>query len=240
MQGYYHSIETFGTVDGNGIRYVLFLTGCALGCRFCHNPDTWALGDKKITAHEILADYAKYRHYYNASGGGLTVSGGEPLLQAEFVAELFSVCRREGIHTTLDTAGYASKDKLEKVLPYTDAVLFGLKAALTDIHNNLTAGGLDTIVKNLRIASHSSAELTIRYILIPSVNDSAEELAALAQLVLSLERSAAVDILPYHTMGIPKWEQLGLAYSLGDIPPASESDLQRAKHLLTCAGVTVA
>ena len=239
MKGYYHSIETFGTVDGNGIRYVLFLAGCALGCRFCHNPDTWGAGSKTVTVEEVLADYRRYRLYYEASGGGLTVSGGEPLLQPGFVASLFAACRDKGIHTTLDTAGYAEASGIGAVVRNTDTVLFGLKGALEETYNRLTNCTQGKIVDNLYLVSGYPVELIIRYILIPSVNDSERELEAVAKLITSLKRNASVELLPYHTMGISKWHQLGLEYLLDGIPPASDADILNAKSFLTYAGITV-
>lgn len=239
MQGYYHSVETFGTVDGKGIRYVLFLTGCALGCRFCHNPDTWARGEKLISVAEVLSDYNKYRSYYEASGGGLTVSGGEPLLQAAFVAKLFTACRQQGIHTTLDTAGFAAREDIDMVLPYTDAVLFGLKAALNRTHQDLTVSSAGVIRENLRYIAEAPVELTLRYIIIPTVNDSEQELMALVQMLRSLPRPIMIELLPYHAMGAAKWQHLGKEYTLADIPAASDTDTDKAKAFLARQGLTV-
>lgn len=239
MQGYYHSVETFGTVDGKGIRYVLFLTGCALGCRFCHNPDTWARGEKTITIDQVLSDYSKYRSYYDASGGGITVSGGEPLLQAAFVAELFAVCRRQGIHTTLDTAGFADKSSIDLVLPHIDAVLFGLKTAVNSTHQYLTTSSAEPVLQSLRHIAAAPVDLLLRYILIPGINNSADELLAVVQLLQSLPRPIAVDLLPYHVMGADKWARLGMAYELTGIPPASAADLGEAKAFLAKQGLAV-
>lgn len=239
MQGYYHSVETFGTVDGQGIRYVLFLSGCALGCRFCHNPDTWVRGEKSITVPEILSDYSKYRPYYEASGGGITVSGGEPLLQAMFVAELFAACRQQGIHTTLDTAGFADSCSIDLVLPHTDAVLFGLKTAVNRTHQYLTASGAKLVLESLRHIAAAPVALSLRYILIPGINSSVSELQALVQMLKSLPRPIAVELLPYHTMGIEKWERLGMTYGLPDTLPASSEDIEQAKTFLAGQGLSV-
>lgn len=237
MQGYYHSVETFGTVDGNGIRYVLFLSGCRLGCRFCHNPDTWAAGDKMITVGEVLADYNRYRPFYEASGGGLTVSGGEPLLQAGFVASLFAACGREGVHTTLDTAGYADLAAINKVLPYTGAVLFGLKAATDTVSRQLTSTGIEPIRAVLSRVAAAPVALTIRYIVIPGINNSIEEFSALAELVLGLPRQVPVELLPYHAMGSEKWRRLGWEYALADIPAATPEAMAAAGDMLQSLGL---
>jgi pyruvate formate lyase activating enzyme len=238
MKGNYHSVETFGTVDGKGIRYVLFVTGCALGCRFCHNPDTWEPGGQVISVEEVLADYQKYRVYYEASGGGLTVSGGEPLLQPGFVAGLFAACRREGIHTTLDTAGFAPRAAIEAVLPYTDAVLFGLKAADGFVHRHLTGKTNKDIIGNLEYAVGFGVPLTLRYIIIPGMTDRPEELKQLAELIARLPGKVPVELLPYHILGRGKWECLGRVYPLADTRQADANDLERAKYWLADYGIT--
>ena len=237
MKGYYHSIETFGTVDGKGIRYVLFLTGCALSCRFCHNPDTWEPGGRTVTVDAVLDDYAKYAPYYKASGGGITVSGGEPLLQPGFVAALFAACRRKGIHTTLDTAGFVPAAALEAVLPQADAVLFGLKAVEEATHRRLTGHGNSGILANLHIAADSGCELIVRYIVVPGVNDSEKELKALATLLNSLGQQLKVELLAYHLMGKAKWQQLGKPYELEGVPAADETAMRRAAEILSWQGV---
>lgn len=239
MKAYYHSVETFGAVDGPGIRYVLFLAGCNLGCAFCHNPDTWTQGGKTITVAEVLDDIAQYRSFYEASGGGITVSGGEPLLQAEFVAELFKACKAERIHTILDTSGYASQRKVEMVLPYADQVLFCLKAVTSKVHRQLTvADNNEGIIANLRHIA-AVATVTVRYVIIPGVNDSQSELMALAGLLQTLTKPVKVELLPYHTLGRHKWETLGMPYRLAAVPDAGPADLTRAKRLFEDSGIAV-
>lgn len=237
MKAYYHSIETFGAVDGPGIRYVLFLTGCNLGCAFCHNPDTWTQGKKTITVAEVLEDIAQYRSFYEAPGG-ITVSGGEPLLQAGFVAELFKACKAEGIHTVLDTSGYASRQSVEIVLPYADQVLFCLKAVSPKVHRQLTVGDNDAIIANLQHIV-AATTVTVRYVIIPGINDSQSELMALAGLLHALTTSVKVELLPYHTLGRHKWESLGLPYRLPAVPDAKPDDMNRAKQILEDAGIAV-
>lgn len=238
MKAYYHSIETFGTVDGQGIRYVLFLAGCSLGCVFCHNPDTWSYGEKVITIPEILADYHKYRSFYDASGGGITVSGGEPLLQADFVAELFKACRELGIHTTLDTAGYCTQQQVFKVIPYTDAVLFSLKATTAEQYQFLTVTDNAVILANLRhFAAH--IPITLRYVLIPGINDSISDLVQLAGLIKTLPSLVPVELLAYHTLGREKWLKLGLEYRLEEVPDATGAQIAQAKRQLEAQGIQV-
>nr|WP_092074568.1 radical SAM protein [Dendrosporobacter quercicolus]NSL49039.1 radical SAM protein [Dendrosporobacter quercicolus DSM 1736]SDN01901.1 pyruvate formate lyase activating enzyme [Dendrosporobacter quercicolus] len=238
MRAFYHSVETFGTVDGAGIRYVLFLAGCTLGCAFCHNPDTWSKGNKLISVDEVLADLSQYRRYYDLSGGGITVSGGEPLLQSDFVAALFKACREQGIHTTLDTSGYCPAGHAAKVAPYTDAVLFGVKIAPAELYPRLTLGNGRTVLENLRyLAAHTV--LTVRYAVIPGVNNSAADFTRLAGLVQSLPRPVPVELLAYHTLGRGKWLKLGLEYRLEGVPDADGSHLTAARHMLAAHGITV-
>ncbi len=233
-----HSVETFGTVDGPGVRYVLFLAGCNLQCRFCHNPDTWAPAGKAVTSASVLADYENYRRYYQLSGGGLTVSGGEPLLQAEFVAGLFRACREKGIHTVLDTAGFAPPDSLKKVIPWADAVQFSLKAVDAAKHRQLTGHANRIILDNLRYAA-GQTRLTVRYVIIPGINNSAQDLADLAQVVHSLPGPVNTELLAYHVMGRSKWAAMGLPYALGNVPAATAADLAEARRRLEEQGITV-
>lgn len=236
--GYYHSRETFGTVDGQGIRYVLFLAGCQLGCKFCHNPDTWQQGSQTITVEEVLADLAKYRVFYEQSGGGITVSGGEPLLQPNFVSALFQACREQGIHTTLDTAGYYPTENLISVLPYTDAVLFSIKAIDQRVHRELTEQDNAIILANLKLAT-AHVPVTVRYVVIPGITDNRQEVVRLAELIQSLSVPVTVELLPYHTFGRAKWDKMGWPYQLGEIAAAGRIEVQKVQQCLEELGLTV-
>lgn len=236
--GYFHSIETFGTVDGPGIRYVLFLSGCRLGCVFCHNRDTWDFGGQFISVDAVLADIKKYRTFYNASGGGLTVSGGEPLLQPDFVAALFAACRDQGIHTTLDTAGFCETEALATVLPYTDLVMFSIKSATQQTHLRLTGREPSSIIDNLRLAAHTTP-LIVRFVIIPGITDTQAELTAFARLITDLPIQPCVELLPYHRAGRQKWEKLSLTYPLDDIVAATATDIEQASRLLIANGVSL-
>ena len=236
MRGYHHSTEHFGTVDGPGIRYVLFLSGCRLRCGFCHNPDTWRRGDKSMTVTEVMEDMARNRQYYEASNGGITVSGGEPLLQADFVTELFQACRKQGVHTLLDTSGYASRHKIEKVLPTVDAISYSIKAVDPGKHQRLTGACNARIITNLAYVA-ARCPTVIRYVLIPGVTDEDQDLALLAELVHSLPGEVPVEILGYHTLGQKKWRQLGIEYPLLGIEAAREEDLRKAQDQLKRRGV---
>ena len=241
MKGYYHSRETFGTVDGAGIRYVLFLAGCGLGCAFCHNPDTWARGTQTIESERVLHEVNEYRGFYENSGGGITLSGGEPLLQPEFTAEVFRICREDGISTTLDTAGYCHKEALLQVLPYTDHVLFSLKAATPAMHRQLTAADSNRqILENLAVIARRKP-VTLRYVLLPGLTDGDAEAAGLIRIIRGLgAMELAVDVLPYHTMGVYKWQELGMDYQLSDIPEPTRQQLDDFKRKLQQAGIKLA
>lgn len=234
--GYFHSVETFGTVDGPGMRYVLFLSGCRLGCVFCHNRDTWNFGSQSVSVEAVLADIEKYRGFYDASGGGLTVSGGEPLLQPEFVAALFAACRERGIHTTLDTAGCCPAEALTSVLPYTDLVLFSIKSAIRQTHIRLTGQADDGISGNLQLAAQQKP-LIVRYVVIPGITGTEPELTALARLVTALPSQPPVELLAYHQTGRQKWDALSLDYPLDGTPAATAADLEWAGRVLTAHGV---
>jgi len=241
MKGYYHSKETFGTVDGPGIRYVLFLAGCGLGCAFCHNPDTWSCGEKTITPEAVLQEVQSYRSFYEPSGGGLTISGGEPLLQPDFVAAVFKLCRAEGIHTVLDTAGYCQAEAILKVLPYTDHVLFSLKAVTEKLHKQLTlAATNEEILRNLRYIA-SRKPVTLRYVIVPGITDAAAEIEQLIALLQALDSmDLKVDLLAYHLLGVYKWQELGWEYKLAGVPAAKAEDVARVKEKLQAAGIALA
>ena len=219
VTGYWHSRETFGTVDGPGIRYVLFLAGCQLGCSFCHNPDTWERGTQTITAGEVVREVLGYRQFYQPDGG-ITISGGEPLLQPHFVAAVFALCRAQGLHTVLDTSGAAPRSHLLQVLPNLDHVLFSLKGATAASYRALTKGELAPIKENLLLLAQRK-RLTVRYVLIPGLTDDALNLHALAALLQKLPPQVDVEVLPYHTLGVSKWQDLGWTYQLAAVPAAT-------------------
>lgn len=237
MIGYIHSVETMGTVDNGGIRFVLFLQGCALRCSFCHNPDTWLNRGKPVTVAEIIEQLREYKTFFDLSGGGLTVSGGEPLLQSAFVRELFIEAGRLGVHRALDTAGYCRRGNLQEVLPYTDLVIFSLKAVDPEKHRQLTRRDNQEILKNLRLAAGSMVQLVICYVLIPGINDSSEDARQLAELVKSLNRQVAVDVLAYSKLGTVKWEEMGLSDPLAGTPPATPEQVKRFRSELLGLGI---
>lgn len=216
--GNIHSYESMGTVDGPGIRFVVFLQGCPLRCKFCHNPDTWDIKEKKIqeSPEETLKKIKRYKNYFGKKGG-VTVTGGEPLVQSEYVLELFKLCKQEGIHTALDTSGYIFNEKVKEVLKYTDLVLLDIKALDKEIYRDLTRVELDNTLKFLNYLQKIKKPVWIRHVVVPTITDNDELLEEMAKFISKFENVEMVEILPYHTLGVFKYQELGLEYPLKDI-----------------------
>jgi len=244
MKGNIHSIETFGTVDGPGIRYVLFLQGCLLRCQFCHNADTWEMHTgNEVEVKEIIEDLTEYLPFINASGGGITVSGGEPLLQLPFLLELFKECKKIGIHTAIDTSGgcYSTsplfQEQLIELFSVTDLILLDLKHINRKKHIKLTGMGNDHILSFATFLSEKKIPVWIRHVLVPTINDSPEDLRMLGDFISTLSNIEKVEILPYHKLGVYKWEALGLEYPLKGIEPPSEASVKFAYNMLTSSEI---
>lgn len=238
MEGNIHSFESFGTVDGPGIRYVVFMQGCPMRCKYCHNPDTWQVGaGKKYTAEAVFKDILKYKNYIKS--GGVTVSGGEPLLQAEFIAELFRLLKAEGIHTALDTSGVTfdkdnpqSVEKHLSVLRYTDLVLLDIKHIDEDEHKALTGFSNKRTLDFAQFLSENGKKMWIRHVLVPDITDKDEYLQKLKQFISGLKTVERVEVLPYHTMGEVKYEKLGLPYPLKGVQPPAKQRIENARKIL--------
>lgn len=240
MNGNIHSIETFGTVDGPGIRYVVFLQGCLLRCQFCHNADTWEIGTgKQMSVDEIIQDLSSYLPFIEASGGGITVSGGEPLLQISFLIELFKECKKRGIHTAVDSSGgcYSTslpfQEQLSELIQYTDLILLDIKHINPKKHKKLTGMTNDHIIQFARFLSEHKVAVWIRHVLVPTVTNDEKDLNELGDFIGTLKNVKKVEILPYHKLGVYKWEALGLEYPLKDINPPSDEEVEKAYEILT-------
>lgn len=240
MNGNIHSIETFGTVDGPGIRYVIFTQGCLLRCQFCHNADTWEIGSgKQMSIDEIMQDLTSYLPFIQSSGGGITVSGGEPLLQIPFLIELFKECKKRGIHTTIDSSGgcYSNSPQfqaeLNELLTYTDLILLDLKHINRKKHISLTGMGNDHILQFAKLLSDKQIPVWIRHVLVPTISDIDEDLHELGDFIATLQNVKKIEILPYHKLGVYKWEALGLEYPLADIEPPSQERVKNAYEILS-------
>jgi len=240
MNGNIHSIETFGTVDGPGIRYVIFTQGCLLRCQFCHNADTWEIGSgKQMSVDEIMQDLTSYLPFIQSSGGGITVSGGEPLLQIPFLIELFKECKKRGIHTTIDSSGgcYSNapqfQAELNELLTYTDLILLDLKHINRKKHISLTGMGNDHILQFANLLSDKQIPVWIRHVLVPTISDIDEDLHELGDFIATLQNVKKIEVLPYHKLGVYKWEALGLEYPLADIEPPSQDRVKNAYEILS-------
>lgn len=238
--GRIHSIETFGTVDGPGIRSILFFQGCPLRCKYCHNRDTWNVKDgTEYTAEELIDNVSRYSSYWRSSGGGITASGGEATLQADFLAELFAIAKERDIHTCLDTSGFVDIEKIDKVLDNTDLVLLDIKHMNEEEAKNLTGVGIEKTLKLARHLDERNIPIWLRHVLVPGITDSEENLSQIGELAASLNNIDRLEILPYHTMGVHKWENMGLDYELKDVRDADTDDVARAAEIIEKHGVKV-
>lgn len=240
-KGYIHSTESFGSVDGPGIRFLIFLQGCHMRCRYCHNPDTWKMGSEECgttaTVQELLDKAERYRAYWGADGG-ITVSGGEALLQIDFLTELFEEAKRRGIHTCLDTAAQPFTreepffSKFERLMKYTDLVMLDIKHIDSEQHRKLTGHGNEHILDCARYLSDIEQPVWIRHVLVPGITDDEQQLKALRHFLDTLHNIKKIEVLPYHTLGIFKWEQLGIPYTLADVPVPTAEQVKQAEQIL--------
>jgi pyruvate formate lyase activating enzyme len=238
VSGNIHSIETCGTVDGPGIRFVIFTAGCPLRCLYCSNPDCRYLENgKKVSVDELITDIQKYTSYMNASGGGVTVSGGEPLFQSHFVAEIFRRCQTLGIHTALDTSGYCDLQAAKPVLEFTDLVLLDIKSFDPATYQKVTSVDLEPTLILARYLSDIRKPAWIRFVLVPGLTDDRQNIEGLADFVAGLKNIEKVEVLPFHKMGEYKWQQLGYDYQLKDIEPPTPELIQQTLDIFRSRGL---
>ena len=229
-----HSVESFGTVDGPGIRFVVFMQGCKLRCKYCHNRDTWeTLYGNEMTIDELYNQILKYEDYFFRSGGGVTISGGEPLLQCEFLIELFKKLKERKIHTALDTSGmFDITDEIKTLLNLTDLVLLDIKHIDSKKCKDLVGFSNEKELAFAKYLSDNNIPIWIRQVLVPGYTDDENDLIKLRDFIKSLKTVEKVEIMPYHTLGKYKWEDLGLKYDLEDVRSATDDDVKRAKQIL--------
>ncbi len=231
MNGRIHSFESFGTVDGPGIRFLVFMQGCPMRCQFCHNPDTWDVNAKvqfEMTVGELIEEVRKYENFIS-KGGGVTVTGGEPLVQADFVAEFLKACHKEGYHTAIDTSGVIFSDKAKAVLAETDLVLLDIKTVDDELHPVLTGHHRTNNHLFLEYLQEIGKPVWIRHVVVPGLTDNDARLEATARYLSQFSVVERVEILPYHTLGNYKYEELGLSYPLAGVDDLS---LERQKNAL--------
>lgn len=232
MKGRIHSIESMGLVDGPGVRTVIFLQGCKLRCLYCHNPDTWQMGSgNQVEVDDLIKKIKRYRPYFEKSGGGVTFSGGEPLLQPEFLLESLKKCKEVGIHTVLDTSGYGFGE-YEEILKYTDLVLFDLKHEDPKQYLFVTGQKEDKSLKFLNAVQEAGTKMWIRHVVIPGITDQEEHITNLAKKIKGLRNVAKVELLPYHTMGNNKYETMNIKYKLEGVEPMNKKRTEELTEIL--------
>jgi pyruvate formate lyase activating enzyme len=238
--GLLHSLETLGTRDGPGLRCVFFLAGCNYHCQFCQNPDTWTCrGAQQITLEQARERLESLLPYLKQHGGGVTVSGGEPTQQADFVVALFSLCHELKITTALDTNGSCPPGKRAAILTVTDTVLLDIKASTEALHRELTGKPLAPVLEFGRLAAKVPGRLVIRRVLLPGINDSVEELDTLAAYANTLPFKPFIELIAYHKLGVHKWKELGWKYPLAKLKPPTRSQWQKAAARLGKFNLTV-
>ena len=234
IRGRIHSFESFGTVDGPGIRFVIFMQGCPLKCKYCHNRDTWDFnGSVQYAIEPVIEKIMRSKPYFDHSNGGVTVSGGEPLAQSEFVLELFKELKKRGIHTALDTAGsYKITPEIEMLLSYTDLVILDIKHIVNKKCIELTGLSNENELNFAKYLSTHNIPMWIRQVLVPGITNNEADLITLRQFLDTLNNIQKIEVLPYHDLGKYKWEELGFEYPLKDVPLPTPENIDKAKKIL--------
>lgn len=233
--GRIHSVESCGTVDGPGIRFIVFLQGCLMRCMFCHNRDTWdPHGGREVTVEEIIKEVKSYRHFITASGGGITCSGGEAMMQPEFVRDLFRAAHAEGIHTCLDTNGYIRKhtDVIDEVLDATDLVLLDIKQMKDDVHKIFIGVSNQRTLDFARYLHKIGKKTWLRHVIVPGYTDDEESLRLLGEFIKDMDNIEKIELLPYHQLGVHKWEAMGLEYPLKGVEPPTKECMDKVVKIL--------
>ncbi len=238
IKGHIHSVESFGSADGPGVRYIVFLKGCNMRCQYCHNPDTWAKdGGELMTPEEVLKKALRYKTYWKEKGG-ITVSGGEALLQIDFVTELFRLAKEKGVNTCLDTSGNPFsleepfKSKFDELMKYTDLFMLDIKHMDDAAHRKLTGQTNQNILEMAAYLSDHGKAMWIRHVLVPGITTEEDELHRLRSFLDTLKTVEWVEVLPYHTLGVFKWKELGIPYQLEGVDPPTKEQIDRAKEIL--------
>ncbi|MBR6514889.1 MAG: pyruvate formate lyase-activating protein [Clostridia bacterium] len=234
MYGRVHSIESFGTLDGPGIRFVVFMQGCPLRCLYCHNPDTWNMdGGTAYSPEELIWQFRKNRAFY--SHGGITVTGGEPLMQMDFLIDFFKLAKQQGIHTCIDTSGVTYREgdkKLDELMKYTDLVMLDVKHINSAEHKKLTGVANENILAFARYLDRRNIPVWIRHVVVPGITDNEDYLYELGQFIASVHNVRMVDVLPYHTLGVSKYEELGVEYPLKGVEAMTKEGATEAKRII--------
>ncbi|GGP90594.1 pyruvate formate lyase 1-activating protein [Shewanella ulleungensis] len=238
--GRIHSVESFGTVDGPGIRYIAFMQGCLMRCQYCHNRDTWDLdGGKLISVDDIMSQLVDYQPFLDASGGGITASGGEAILQAQFVSELFQACKAKGIHTCLDTNGFVRKYEpvIDELLDNTDLVLLDIKQMNDAKHIDLTKVSNHRTLQFAQYLAKRNIKTWIRYVVVAGFTEDVESAIELAEFIKPMQNVEKVELLPYHALGEHKWQSFGEDYSLANVSAPSAQTMQQIQKVFLDRGI---
>ena len=232
-KGYIHSFQSLGTVDGPGVRFVVFFQGCNLRCKCCHNPDTWKMNDGNIyDAEEVVSKALRYKEYFK-DNGGITLSGGEPLLQPEFAKEIFALCKEKCINTCLDTSGSILSDKVEELLDFTDRVLLDIKYTDNDSYSENVGCSLDVVLDFLKELEKRSIPTTLRQVIIPTVNDSAENIQNLKNIADYYNCVDKIELLPFRKICQTKYDDLGIVFPFAHIPTPEKSTMEHLKSYIS-------
>jgi pyruvate formate lyase activating enzyme len=231
ITGKLHSFESCGTVDGPGIRFLVFTQGCPLRCKYCHNPDTWKIEDAKYErdVEFTINEIKKYKPFFR-NGGGLTITGGEPFMQIDYIRELLKRAKEEGIHTVVDTSGYIFNDKVKEVLKYVDLVLLDIKSMDRNIYKELTGVELENTLKFAKYLNEINKPMWLRHVIVPGITDKKENLEKLSDFISDMTNIKKVELLPFHQMGTHKWEELGIEYQLKDLREPTAKEMKEARE----------
>lgn len=240
VQGYIHSVETAGTVDGPGIRYIIFTTGCPLNCVYCHNPDTRKMkSGRLVNSFDLLKEIHQYKDYHASTGGGVTISGGEPLVQPEFMSAIFEGCKAMGVHTALDTTGFLNNKVTDEQLKNVDLVLLDIKSMIPDIYKKITKVELQPTLDFAKRLENLGIKVWIRFVLVPGWSDRPDNVQALADFVASLTNVERLEVLPFHKMGEHKWQKMALDYELYDVQEPTKQQVEDVKKVFVDKGISV-
>ena len=239
--GYYHSYEITGSVNGPGMRFMLYLSGCPLRCQYCQNPDMWTLRNgRRVTVGRMLDEVAKYASFIRTAHGGITVSGGEPMLQIRFLQALLRRCKQDlGLHTAVDTSGFLGARASEDFLDLVDLFLLDIKAGDEELYQLVTSAELEPTLRFARRLSDRGNRMWVRYVLVPGLTDAADDVEKVARFTSTLAHVERVEVLPFHQLGAGKWADLRLSYQLADVPPAAQELVRRVEDQFRAHGLTV-
>lgn len=239
-EGYIHSVETAGTVDGPGMRFVVFVSGCPMRCLYCHNPDTRNLKDGKLTdANDLIAEILQYSDFAKLTGGGVTISGGEPMFQQKFVTAILKGCKENGLHTAVDTSGYLGKMVKQELLDVTDLFLLDIKSFDPETHKKVTGKELAPTLDFAQHLADKGKPMWVRCVIVPGLTDNLDHLENLADFLQELGNVEKVEILPFHKMGEVKWKALGLPYELADTEPPAPELIRQIQEIFARRGLNV-